>query len=111
MALSTVLQSGEMIIRKGNQEEPYAVSGGFVEVQPEKVIILADTAEHVTEIDEQRAEEARQRAKQLMEEKQHDASEFTAIAAKLERDLNRLNVVRKYRHRGHQGTQRGIRQE
>lgn len=112
MPLSTVLRGGEMIIRKGQQQEPYAVSGGFIEVQPDKVVILADTAEHVAEIDEQRAEEARRRAQQLMTEKRHDAQEFASIAAKLERDLNRLHVVRKYRHRGHQGiAQEGIRKE
>lgn len=107
MPLSTVLRGGEMIIRQGAKTEPYAVSGGFVEIQPQKVIILADTAEHVTEIDEQRAEEARQRAKQLMEESRHDAEEYAAIAAKLERDLNRLHIVRKYRHHGHQGIVHG----
>ncbi len=112
MPISTVLSSGEMIIRKGQAEEPYAVSGGFLEVQPTKVVVLADTAEHVTEIDEQRAEEARERAKKLMDEKRHDVEEFANIAAKLERDLNRLHVVRKYRHRSHQGiTQEAIRKE
>lgn len=101
--VSTILKHGEMIIRKEGKTEPYAVSGGFIEVQPNKVVVLADTAEHVTEIDEQRAEEARQRAKKSMEEKRHDAEEYAALAAKLERDINRLHIVRKYRHRGHQG--------
>ncbi len=110
--LSTVIQAGEMIIRQGDKAEPYAVSGGFAEVQPNKVVILADTAEHITEIDEQKAEEAIARAKKMQETINRDQSDYTQIMSKLERDLNRLNVVRKYRHRGHQGiAQEGIRKD
>jgi F-type H+-transporting ATPase subunit epsilon len=60
--LITILASGELRIKKGGREESLIVFGGFMEVTPEKVIILADTAEHVEEIDLARAEEARQRA-------------------------------------------------
>lgn len=101
--LSTVLAPGELIIRADNLEQPYAVSGGFVEVQPRQVVILADTAEHVTEIDEQRAQEAIARAQKNKEAMREDQVEYAATAAKLERDLNRLRVVKKHRHQAHHG--------
>lgn len=112
MPVSTILKPGELIIRKPGSAEPYAVSGGFIEVQPTKVVVLADTAEHVTEIDEQRAQEAMERAKQMQQEANREAVDYNQVMAKLERDLNRLHIVRKYRHRGHTGiTQEGIRKE
>lgn len=112
MPISTILKSGALMIRKNGQAEPYAVSGGFIEVQPGKVVILADTAEHVQEIDEQRAQEAIERAKKMQQEVNRDQVEYGQLMAKLERDLNRLHVVRKYRHTGHAGiTHEGIRKE
>ena len=101
--LVSVLKAGELVIRKGSEIHPYAIGGGFIEVDGKKLNILADTAEHVEEIDEQQAEEARQRAEKLKEEKRFDTEEYASLAAKLDRDLARLHVVRKYRHRSHQG--------
>lgn len=59
--LVAVLKPGEVRVKVGGQEVVMAVSGGFIEVRPGQVIVLADTAEHADEIDETRAEEARQR--------------------------------------------------
>ena len=64
-ALMTVLQPGELRVTKGGQEVLMAVSGGFLEVLPHKITILADTAERAEEIDEARAEKARQRAQDV----------------------------------------------
>ena len=60
--LITLLSSGELRIKKGGREESLIVFGGFMEVTPEKVIVLADTAERAEEIDLAQAEEARRRA-------------------------------------------------
>jgi len=60
--LVTLLDAGELRLKKGNTERSIIVFGGFMEVTPEKVIVLADTAEHAEEIDVARAEAARQRA-------------------------------------------------
>ncbi|MFH0829084.1 MAG: ATP synthase F1 subunit epsilon [Candidatus Kerfeldbacteria bacterium] len=110
--LVTIVRPGELVIRKGNEVRPYAIGGGFLEMDGTKLVVLADTTEHVAEIDEQRAEEARQRAEELKKTKAISDVEFTKMSAKLERDLNRLRVVRKYRHRGHVGImQEGIRKE
>lgn len=110
--LSTILQPGELVIRKSNEARPYAVSGGFIEVQPHQLIVLADTAEHLEEIDEQRAQEAIELAKKKKEEMREDNEDYALVTGKLERDLNRLKLVRKYKHKAHQNiTQAGIRRD
>jgi len=110
--LSTILKAGELIIRQGSESRPYAVSGGFVEVQPHQLVVLADTAEHLEEIDEQRAQEAIELAKKAKEDMREDHVEYAAMAGKLERDLNRLRIVRKYKHKAHHNiAQEGIRRD
>lgn len=110
--LSTVLKPGALVIRKGSEEKPHAVGGGFIEVQGDKLTVLADTAERAEEIDEARAHEAVERAKKLKEETRTDHVDYATLAAKLERDLARLHVVRRYRHRAHQGiTREGVRRD
>src|SRR4030042_3226843 len=64
--LMTMLQPGDLLIRKEKEEEFFAISGGFLEVRPDKVIILADACERVDEIDITRAEEAKRRAQETM---------------------------------------------
>lgn len=67
--LMTVLAPGEIVVRRPGQEELYfAVTGGWMEVRPDKVTILARTAERSDEIDLQRAEAARTRAESLLSE-------------------------------------------
>jgi F-type H+-transporting ATPase subunit epsilon len=63
----TTLGFGEMVVRKGNAEERFAIYGGVVDVRPDKVVVLADTAESSFRIDAEKAEAARQRAAQLLE--------------------------------------------
>ncbi len=60
--LIATLAIGELRIKKGSTEQSIAVFGGFIEVTPDKVVVLADSAEREEEIDVARAEEARQRA-------------------------------------------------
>src|SRR5688572_28847346 len=61
--LITTLAAGELRVKKGSREESIIVFGGFMEVTPDKVIVLADTAERAEEIDLSRAEASRARAK------------------------------------------------
>lgn len=99
--LVTELAPGEILVRKdGQSEDLMAVSGGFVEVLPDQVVVLADTAERAADIDEQRAEEARQRAQQALESKTLDREQFAYFAAQMEKELARLRVVRKHRGKG-----------
>ncbi len=98
--LVTVLQPGELRYKKDGQEFPLAVSGGFAEVKADSsLVILADTAEHATEIDLTRAEEARDRAMQTMQTaRATDDVSYAALQVALERALNRVKVGNKYRN-------------
>ena len=66
--LLTTLKMGVIKVRLGGKEEIFTVTGGLAEVQPQIVTVLADAAENIDEIDIARAEAARERAKQLLEE-------------------------------------------
>ena len=66
--LMTTLQGGELRIKKGEDEVSLAICGGFLEVRPDRVIVLADAAERVEEIDIDRAEEAKRRAEERLRE-------------------------------------------
>jgi len=97
--LVATLTAGEMVIYRNEQAEPYAVTGGFVEVKPgNNVVVLADACEHIEEIDEQRAKEAAARAKKLMEGKRVDDVKFAEAQVALERSLTRLRIARKRHH-------------
>ena len=77
-----------------------AVSGGFVEITKKTVRILADSAERVEELDLKRAEEGKKRAEELLKNRDATDVEFANIAAKLEKELARLKVGKKYRNVG-----------
>ena len=97
--LVTVLQPGELRYKKNGEEKSIAVSGGFAEVKADNtLVILADTAEHATEIDVARAEAARDLALTKMQTAvREDHTEDARIQASLEKALNRLKVGNKYR--------------
>lgn len=96
--LISIIEPGELIIKKSNEEVLMFISGGFVEVKKgNKIIILADSAEYAQEIDETRAEQARERALALKKEKFTDDIKFSEAAVALERALARLKIVRKHR--------------
>ena len=91
------LGSGEVVYRRGREEERLAVHGGFAEVTPERVIILAETAERPDEIDRERAERARQRAEQRLggrpAEGESGDIDFADALAAYQRALTRLLVA------------------
>jgi len=105
--LITPLPVGEMTYRQEGAELHLAISGGFMEVRPDKVTVLADVAERSDEIDRERAEEARRRAEALLSE--HRGSELEAAAqASLQKALLRLRVAeRRRRHERHVPTSEG----
>ncbi len=96
--LITSLAPGELRVKAGGNVEEYFVSGGFLEVHTDEVTVLADAAEHGSEIDVERAEAARQRAQQRLEQA-GDADRARAQAA-LSRSLQRLRVLEHRRRRG-----------
>ena len=96
--LMTVLGIGELIIRNGNDEQYLAIGGGYLEVQPDRVIVLADAAERAEDIDIARAEAAKEAAQRTMAEKPSGIDSAQAEAA-LKRSLVRLKVATKRRKR------------
>jgi len=97
--LMTTLQPGELLVRKGGEEFSLAISGGFLEVRPDRVIVLADTAERAEEIDAARAEEAKRRAEERLLEHRVPGIDAARVEAALRRSLARLKVVEKRRKR------------
>ncbi len=89
--LVTTLSAGELRIKKGGAEQSMVVFGGFMEVLPDKVIVLADVAEKVEEIDVQRAEEARKRAEDAIA-RGGDRTDLAAAEARLSRAQVRIKV-------------------
>ena len=96
--LMTMLQPGDLLIRKDKEEEVLAVSGGFLEVRPDKVIVLADACERVDEIDIARAEAAKKRAQETMKASPL-AADAAVAEASLRRSLARLKVAERMRRR------------
>ena len=92
----TMLQPGDLLIRKDEEEEFFPISGGLLEVRPDKVIILADACERADEIDLARAEEAKKRAQETMKAAPLSADAAVAEAA-LRRSLARLKGAEKRR--------------
>ncbi|OQY21017.1 MAG: F0F1 ATP synthase subunit epsilon [Chloroflexi bacterium] len=95
--LITELEEGELLARKGEEEEYFAIHGGFMHVLPDKVIVLADVAERAEEIDDARAEAARQRAIEMLSKAPPEERRLTAVA--LRRSQVRLRVARHRRRR------------
>lgn len=97
--LLTTLSFGEMVVRKGNAEERFAIYGGVVDIRPDKVVVLADTAENEAGLSAEKAEEARNRALALMASGVSEANREAALelrkaelALKLSRKLQSTGV-------------------
>ena len=92
-ALQTILKPGALKITHGGKEELLFVGGGFLEVLPDRVTVLADVAEHADEISVERAEEARRRAEQELQG-QHTAAEEIEFQNALAMAEARLRLAR-----------------
>ena len=98
--LVSTLKSGvlEFVKEDGSREVAF-VSGGFLEVLRNKVVVLADTADRAEDIDMKKVEEARERAEKAMKEtRQDDAESFANISSQLERELARTRAVRRWKN-------------
>lgn len=94
--LLSLLDFGEIILHSGGQAQYIAVHGGVVEVRPDKVTILADTAESSDEIDEMRARAALERAEQSLAENPEPAQR-PILEAAVRRSNLRLKVAQRRR--------------
>ncbi len=96
--LMTTLHTGELRVKKNGEEFSMAISGGFFEVRPDRVIVLADVAERAEEIDLARAELAKQRAHEELQRRPKGVDLATAEAS-LRRALVRLKVGQRKQRR------------
>lgn len=97
--LLTALTYGELRAKRGDEEDVFAISGGFMEVQPDRVTVLGDTAERAEEIDLERAEAARRRAEERLRSQVQDSVDFVRADAALHRSLTRIKVAEARRRR------------
>jgi F-type H+-transporting ATPase subunit epsilon len=96
--LLSTLGIGELRIRKGAQEEFFAIAGGFVQVRPDKVVIMAELADLSSEIDLVAAEEARNEAQRAIQQGFEEPADLAQARASMERALLRIRVAER-RHR------------
>lgn len=98
MPLVSVLEPGELLVRTDGEESPVAVAGGVVEVSGNTLTILADNAEHASDIDVAAAEQrAAALAKELEEQKQLDMNTYNQLQRELAAERARLNTAKKWR--------------
>ena len=96
--LVSLLGLGELKIRKGGQEESFAIAGGFLQVRPDKVVVMAELADMASDIDLERAHEARREAERALETGYHEGADLAAARAALQHALLRIRVAER-RHR------------
>jgi F-type H+-transporting ATPase subunit epsilon len=107
--LLSALDLGVIRVKMGQEEEVFTVTGGFIEVQPDVVTIMADAAENVEEIDVERAQQAMERAQKLLDEHSDaDAENYLRIQAALRRSNLRLKTADQYRRRGQRSRPPGM---
>ena len=96
--LVSTLGVGELRIRKGGAEESFAIVGGFVQVRPDRVVVMAETADLASEIDLEKAQEARREAERALESGYHEGADLARARASLQQALLRIRVAER-RHR------------
>ena len=96
--LVSLLGVGELKIRKGGNEESFAIAGGFLQVSPDKVVVMAETADLAAEIDLEKAQQARAEAERALEAGYVEGADLSAARVELQRALIRIRVAER-RHR------------
>lgn len=98
--LLTTLGVGELRIRRGGEEEFFAIAGGFLQVRPDKVVVMAETADMASEIDIERAQEARREAERALAEGFEEPADLARARASLQRALLHIRVAERRRREG-----------
>jgi F-type H+-transporting ATPase subunit epsilon len=98
--LLSMLGFGELRIRRGGAEEAFAIVGGFVQVRPDKVVVMAETADLAGEIDLEKAQEARREAERALEGGYKEGADLSAARAALQQALLRIRVAERRHHEG-----------
>ncbi len=97
--LISTLGMGELRFRKGDLEEVYAVVGGFVQVRPDKVVVLAETADLASDIDLEKAQQARLDAERALEIGLVEEVDLATARAALQAALVRMRIAERNRNR------------
>lgn len=99
LPLVSILVPGVLeLVDENNKHEVMSVSGGFIEVLRNKVVVLADTAERAKEIDEERAEAARKEAEKTVNDiKREDQERFVNISTSIAKELARTKAVKRWK--------------
>lgn len=96
--LLSTLKFGFLKVRSKGSEEIFTIAGGVIEVQPDLITVLADSAENVVEIDVARAEAAKRRAEEILKQGvPPDSDAYLRMEAALRRSNLRIEAARRYR--------------
>jgi F-type H+-transporting ATPase subunit epsilon len=98
--LVSTLGVGELRIRRGGTEELFAIAGGFVQVRPDKVVVMAEMADIAAEIDVEKAQEARREAERALEGGYQEGADLSAARAALQQALLRIRVAERRQREG-----------
>ena len=98
--LLTTLGVGELRIKKGGAEEAFAIVGGFLQVRPDRVVVMAETADMASEIDLERAQAARREAEKTLEAGFVEPADLAIARAALQRALLHIRVAERRRREG-----------
>jgi F-type H+-transporting ATPase subunit epsilon len=96
--LLSTLKYGILRVRYQGQEEIFTIAGGVIEVQPDLITVMADAAENILEIDVSRAEAAKRRAEDILQQGlPPDSDTYLKIESSLRRSNLRLDAVKRYK--------------
>jgi F-type H+-transporting ATPase subunit epsilon len=95
--LLATLGVGELRYRSGGTEESFVIAGGFVQVRPDKVVVMAELADMASEIDLEKAAEARKAAEQALESGYQEGADLSIARAALLTALLRERLARRHR--------------
>lgn len=91
------LKPGEVrVLRDGEEEQPFYISGGIIEVQPKSVTVLSDTAVRAHDLDEAQALQAQERARSAMADKQ-SAVDYAKAQLELQEAVAQLQTIQRLR--------------
>lgn len=97
--LLTTLAVGELRIKHQGTEDALFVAGGFMEVRPDSVMVLTESAIHAEDIDEAEAQKARERAEHLLAQRSEDVDQ-AHVSAELQKAVGKIKVAELHRRRG-----------
>ncbi len=98
--LISLLGLGELRIKRAGQQESFAIYGGFLQVRPDKVIVMAETADFAADIDLERARHARQEAERALEAGFVEPADLVQARAALQHALLRIRIAERHHREG-----------